>query len=93
MGKNPDPSSSKDPWKIYNIGNNQPIKLLEYIDALEKTLGMKAEKNFLPLQPGDVPDTYADSNNLKNQFGYKPTTSVYEGVSKFVDWYKNYYNI
>ena len=93
IGKNPDPSSSRDPWKIYNIGNNQPIKLLEYIDALEKTLAMKAEKKFLPLQPGDVPDTYADSNNLKNQIGYKPTTSVYEGVSKFVDWYKNYYDI
>ncbi|OUU28708.1 MAG: capsular biosynthesis protein CpsI [Candidatus Endolissoclinum sp. TMED37] len=92
-GKNPDPSSSSDPWRIYNIGNNQPIQLLEYIDALEKNLGIKAEKNLLPMQLGDVPDTYADSNNLQNQFGYKPSTSVYEGVSKFVEWYKNYYNL
>ena len=92
-GKNPDPSSSSDPWKIYNIGNNQPIQLLEYIEALENKLGIKAEKNLLPLQLGDVPNTYADLNNLQNQFGYKPSTSVHEGVSKFVEWYKNYYNL
>ena len=93
MEKNPDPSSSMDPWKIFNIGNNRPIQLLQYIEAIEKVLGIKAEKNFLPLQLGDVPNTYADSSNLQNQFGYKPTTSVYEGVSKFIEWYKNYYNL
>ncbi len=87
----PDPASSKDPWRIYNIGNNKPVKLMDYINALEEKLGKKAKINFLPLQPGDVPDTYANVDNLKNKFNYKPSTSVIKGVSKFVDWYKNYY--
>ena len=90
---NPDPATSNAPWKIYNIGNNQPVKLMDYIDALEKILGKKANKKFLPLQPGDVPNTYADSNNLKNQFGYKPATTVFNGVANFVEWYKYYYNL
>jgi len=89
----PDPSSSNVPWRIYNIGNNNPIKLMDYIDALEKTLGKKAKINFLPLQPGDVPDTYANVDNLKKQFNYKPSTSVLKGVSNFITWYKNYYKI
>ena len=89
----PDPSSSNDPWRIYNIGNNNPIKLMDYIDALEKTLGKKAKINFLPLQPGDVPDTYANVDNLKKQFNYKPTTPVLKGVSNFITWYKNYYKV
>ena len=89
----PDPSSSNVPWRIYNIGNNNPIKLMDYIDALEKTLGKKAKINFLPLQPGDVPDTYANVDNLKKQFNYKPTTSVLKGVSNFITWYKNYYKV
>jgi UDP-glucuronate 4-epimerase len=89
----PDPASSKAPWCIYNIGNNKPVELMEYIRALEKALGKKAKVNFLPLQPGDVPDTYADSNNLEKKFNYKPSTSVIEGVTKFVDWYKKYYKI
>lgn len=92
LSDNPDPAFSKDPWRIYNIGNNQPVKLMDYIDALERILEKKAKKNFLPLQPGDVPDTYADSNNLKTKFGYKPDTSVLNGVAKFVEWYKQYYN-
>ena len=87
----PDPSSSNVPWRIYNIGNNNPIKLMDYIDALEKTLGKKAKINFLPLQPGDVPDTYANVDNLKEKFDYKPSTSVVDGVSNFVRWYKEYY--
>ena len=87
----PDPASSKAPWRIYNIGNNKPVRLMDYIDALEKTLGKKAKINFLPLQPGDVPDTYANVDNLKKQFNYKPSTSVIEGVTKFVKWYKNYF--
>ena len=87
----PDPASSKAPWCIYNIGNNNPVRLMDYIDALEKTLGKKAKINFLPLQPGDVPDTYANLDNLKKQFNYKPSTSVIEGVTKFVKWYKNYF--
>ncbi len=90
---NPDPSSSKAPWIIYNIGNNKPIKLMDYIDALEKALNKKAKINFLPLQPGDVPDTYADVTSLKNKFNYKPSTSVVEGVSKFIKWYKTYFKI
>ena len=87
----PDPSSSMAPWSVYNIGNNKPVKLMDYIDALEKALGKKAKLNFLPLQPGDVPDTYADVDNLKKKFNYKPSTSVVDGVSNFVKWYKNYY--
>lgn len=87
----PDPASSNAPWCIYNIGNNKPVQLMNYIDALEKILGKKAKINFLPLQPGDVPDTFANVDSLKINFNYKPTTSVFEGVSKFVDWYKSYY--
>jgi UDP-glucuronate 4-epimerase len=89
----PDPASSIAPWNIYNIGNNQPIKLMDYIDALEKALGKKAKINFLPLQPGDVPDTYANVDNLIKKFNYKPSTSVIKGVSNFVNWYKDYYKI
>ena len=87
----PDPASSKAPWRIYNIGNNKQIKLMDYIEALEKTLNKKAKINFLPLQPGDVPDTFASTQNLYATFNYKPSTSVYDGVSKFVEWYKSYY--
>jgi len=87
----PDPATSKAPWRIYNIGNNNPVQLMDYIYALEKILEKKAQINFLPLQPGDVPDTYADVNNLKKKFNYQPSTSVIEGVSSFVKWYKDYY--
>jgi len=89
----PDPATSKAPWKIYNIGNNKPVQLMDYIDALEKSLNKKAKINFLPLQPGDVPDTYANVDNLKEKFGYKPSTSVFEGISAFVKWYKDYYRV
>ena len=89
----PDPASSKAPWRIYNIGNNKPVQLMDYIDALEKTLGKKAKINFLSLQPGDVPDTYANTDKLNKEFNYKPSTSVIEGVSRFVKWYKDYYKI
>lgn len=87
----PDPSSSKSPWKIYNIGNNKSVKLADYIHALEKSLGKKAKINYLPMQPGDVPDTYASVDNLQRQFNYKPNTSIIDGVSKFVKWYLDYY--
>ena len=89
----PDPASSTAPWNIFNIGNNRPVPLMEYIDALEKNLNKKAKINFLPLQQGDVKDTYANVNNLKNKFNYKPSTSVIDGVSKFVKWYRDYYQI
>ena len=87
----PDPASSKAPWRVYNIGNNKPIQLLDYIKAIEKSLDKKAKINFLPLQPGDVPDTYASVDNLEKKFKYKPSTSVIDGVSKFVKWFKDYY--
>ena len=90
-GNQPDPATSNAPWRIYNIGNNKPVQLMDYIDALEKTLGKKAHINFLPLQLGDVPDTNANVDNLKKKFNYKPSTSVSEGVSNFVKWYKDYY--
>ena len=89
----PDPATSRAPWRIYNIGNNKPVQLMDYIDALEKALGKKAKINFLPLQPGDVPDTYASTDNLKKKFNYQPSISVIDGISQFVKWYKNYYQI
>ena len=89
--RQPDPATSKAPWRIYNIGNNKPVQLMDYIKALEETLGKKAKINFLPLQAGDVPDTYANVDNLKNKFDYKPSTSVISGVSNFVKWYKDYF--
>ena len=89
----PDPASSKAPWCIYNIGNNKPVQLMNYIEALEKTLQKKAKINFLPLQPGDVQDTYANVDNLQKKFSYKPSTSVTEGVFQFVKWYKEYYQL
>tara|TARA_X000000950_G_scaffold289367_1_gene412464 strand:- start:8659 stop:9681 length:1023 start_codon:yes stop_codon:yes gene_type:complete len=92
-GNQPDPATSRVPWRIYNIGNNKPVKLMYYIEALEKALGKKAKINFLPLQPGDVPDTFASIDNLKEQFNYKPSTSVDDGVSNFVKWYKDFYKI
>ena len=89
---NPDPSSSLAPYKVYNIGNNAPVKLMDFIEAIEEKIGKKAEKNMLPIQAGDVPSTYADVNDLINDLGYKPQTSVKEGISKFVDWYREFFN-
>lgn len=92
-GDNPDSGTSKAPWRIYNIGNNNPCDLLRYIEVLEDYLGKKAQKNMLPLQPGDVPYTYADTSDLMQDVGYKPDTTVEEGIAKFVEWYKSYYKI
>jgi UDP-glucuronate 4-epimerase len=86
------PSSSSAPWRIYNIGNNSPINLLDYIEALEKSLDIEAIKEFLPLQPGDVVDTYADISELIEDFNYKPKVSVEEGIANYSKWYKSYYN-
>ncbi len=91
-GKNPDPGSSKAPWRIYNIGNNSPVELMDYIGALEKALGKKAVLELLPLQAGDVPNTYANIEELTNQFNYKPSTSVEDGISRFVCWYLDYFS-
>ncbi len=90
-GDRPDPATSSAPHRLYNIGNNNWVELGRYIEVLEECLGRKAEKNLLPLQPGDVPDTYADIDDLVNEFGYRPNTSVEVGVRRFVDWYKDYY--
>ena len=89
----PDPATSLAPWRIYNIGNNKPIKLMDYIDILEKILNKKDKINFLPLQPGDVADTYASTNLLKEKFNYNPSISVSEGITNFVNWYKEYYQL
>jgi UDP-glucuronate 4-epimerase len=89
----PDPGSSKAPYKIYNIGNNSPVTLLDFVSAIEAELGREAIKEYLPLQPGDVPATYADVNDLVADLGYKPNTTIKEGVHQFLNWYKNYYNI
>jgi UDP-glucuronate 4-epimerase len=89
--KNPEPSTSSAPYKVFNIGNNSPVPLLHYINSLEKALGIEANKNFLPIQPGDVPATASDTNKLNSWIGYKPSTSVELGVNKFVEWYLNYY--
>jgi UDP-glucuronate 4-epimerase len=90
---NPDPATSRAPHRIYNIGNNSPVQLMDYIGALEDCLGIEAKKNMLPLQPGDVPDTYADVTALVEDVGYRPATSVRDGIANFVDWYKDYYGI
>lgn len=87
----PDPSASSAPYRIYNIGNQRPIPLLRYIQVLEQCLERKAEKNFMPLQPGDVPDTCADVEALARDVGYRPSTQIEEGVSRFVEWYLGYY--
>jgi UDP-glucuronate 4-epimerase len=92
-GDNPDPGTSLAPYRVYNIGNNNPVNLLAFIETLEKYLGKKAIKNLLPLQPGDVPDTYADVSDLENDLGYKPGTLLETGISNFVEWYKNFYRI
>ena len=92
-GDNPDPGTSSAPWRVYNIGNNNPVKLMDYIEALESSLGIKAEKELLPLQSGDVPDTYADVDDLVEQFSYKPSMNVKQGVENFVRWYKEYNNM
>jgi len=89
----PDPGSSSAPWRIYNIGNNSPVELLDYIKAIEDALGIKADMELLPLQPGDVPNTYADVVDLVRDFDYKPSITVKQGVAKFIEWYKNYYNV
>ena len=90
-GDQPDSGTSKAPWRLYNIGNNNPVDLMDYIEALEKTLDKTAEKKFLPLQPGDVPDTYADIKDLVEQFDYKPSTTIEEGITNFINWYKEYH--
>jgi len=92
-GDNPDSATSYAPYRLYNIGNNNPVELMKFIEVLEDCLGMKALKNFLPLQAGDVPATYADVNELINDVGFNPATSVEEGITRFVEWYREYYRV
>lgn len=92
-GDSPDPATSLAPYRIFNIGNNDPVKLSAYIVAIEEALGKTAIKEMLPLQPGDVPDTYADSSELKRAVGYQPSTPVKQGVANFVAWYREYYRV
>lgn len=90
---NPDPASSRAPYRLYNIGSNKPIQLMRYIELLEECLGRKAEMRLLPLQPGDVPDTYADVSDLIAAVGYQPNTPIEVGVRNFVDWFRSYYGL
>jgi UDP-glucuronate 4-epimerase len=90
-GDNPDPGTSYAPYKIYNIGNNNPVELIEFIEEIENALGRKAEKEFVDLQPGDVPATYADVDDLIQDVGFKPETSIATGIRRFIEWYQEYY--
>jgi len=89
----PDPGTSSAPWRVYNIGNSRPVELFDYIRAIEQATGRQAQMNLLPLQPGDVPDTFADVAALERDTGYRPSTSVEVGVARFVEWYRSYYKI
>ncbi|MDA8755354.1 NAD-dependent epimerase [Candidatus Pseudothioglobus singularis] len=89
----PDPATSYAPYRLYNIGNSKPVKLLDYIKALEISFGITAKKDFLPSQPGDIKDTFADSSELEEEFDFKPKININEGIEKFVDWYKKYHSV
>jgi UDP-glucuronate 4-epimerase len=90
-GAKPDPATSSAPYRIYNIGNHSPVELMHFIGVLEKTLGREAKKTFLPMQPGDVPATFADVDDLAADVGFAPATPVEVGIARFVDWYRSYY--
>jgi UDP-glucuronate 4-epimerase len=92
-GDNPDPATSLAPYRVYNIGNNKPVELNEFINIIERKLGKEAVKEYLPLQQGDVLKTYADVDDLIRDVGFKPNTPIEEGIEKFVDWYKSYYGV
>jgi UDP-glucuronate 4-epimerase len=92
-GDRPDPACSSAPYRLYNIGNHQPVQLSYFIECLEKALGRKAKKNFLPLQPGDVPDSFADIDSLTDAVGFRPKTPIEDGIRHFVDWYREYYGV
>ncbi len=89
----PDPGTSSTPYRVYNIGNHQPVELMEMISLVEKCLGRTAVKNFLPMQPGDVPETYADVDDLVRDTGFRPATPLEEGIARFIDWYRSYYGV
>ena len=92
-GSTPKPNSSPNPYKIYNIGNQSPVKLMDFIQAIEKSLGKQAVKNMLPLQAGDVPSTFAEVSDLVSDLNYKPDTSIEYGIEQFINWYKSYFRV
>jgi UDP-glucuronate 4-epimerase len=92
-GDDPDPERSYAPWRVFNIGNNKPVELLEYIKVIEDCLGKEAKLDLLPMQPGDVPSTMADVSELQNAVGFRPSTSVRDGVRRFIEWYREFYNV
>jgi len=92
-GVSPDPGTSYVPWRVYNIGNNKPVKLMDFIHILEKHIGIEAQKEYLPMQPGDVPETFADIDALVREVGYRPDMSLEEGLRQFVAWYRDYYKV
>ena len=92
-GDKPDPATSFAPYKIYNIGNNRPVELLDFINVIEKVLGKKARMNLLPMQPGDVPSTYADVDDLMKDVSFKPATTIEDGIRRFIEWYRDYYKV
>jgi UDP-glucuronate 4-epimerase len=92
-GENPDPATSSAPYRLYNIGNNEPVDLMHFIACIEKAVGRKAKMNFLPLQPGDVPHTYADIEALAEATGFRPSTPIEEGIERFVSWYREFYGV
>jgi UDP-glucuronate 4-epimerase len=92
-GEHPDPGTSYAPYRIYNIGNNQPVALNEFIAVIERVLGRTAEKHYLDMQPGDVPATFADVDDLSADVGFKPATPIEQGVERFVAWYREYYGL
>jgi UDP-glucuronate 4-epimerase len=87
----PDPATSSAPYRVYNIGNNSPVELMDFIAAIEKAIGREAKKVFLPRQPGDVPKTFANVDDIVRDIGFRPSTPITEGVARFVDWYRSYY--
>ncbi|ARN56310.1 NAD-dependent epimerase [Sedimentisphaera salicampi] len=92
-GMDPDPGSSKAPFKVYNIGNSSPVRLMDFIEAIEKAAGREAQKSMMPIQPGDVPATWADVTDLTENLGYRPNTPIEDGVNRFVQWYRDFYNV
>jgi UDP-glucuronate 4-epimerase len=92
-GEAPDPGSSSAPWRVYNIGNNNPTELLEVVRLIEDAIGKKAKRELLPMQPGDVPATYADIEDLGREVGFKPVTTIKDGIGRFVAWYRAYHGI
>jgi UDP-glucuronate 4-epimerase len=92
-GDRPDPGTSYAPYKLYNIGNNQPVQLTRFIEVIEKALGKTAQKEFLDMQPGDVPATYADVDDLIREVGFKPATAIETGIERFIEWYRKYYRV